>query len=877
MSGKHTWPKAPTFFWQSNHLNLLQSLCGPGRSGGGRRTPNGNWRRRGRFHQESNGNDSQPPRQSTTVVRRGRWWERSGPKCLPGLGEILVPRRINPPRNSMAIVDTFISRFYGKYSKDDGTEDQAGEEVECREGKGIKFPKRNRREESQKGKLQTFQADPVVFAIKKSIEKQLSKSKVKDPSGPTECVSSEVDKSLTKKPSDSEVEDPSRPRNELLSDLSNLEPPRMLDMYAEVFKSKIDDPYGSSDYTFGEKEVSGENHPGTLKRPRTKKPILIDATPISITLLDDSQGEVRKEPGLAILMSKNPEDRTTLESPENEELAEDPTEMNSLESLDSSDIIPEKLRTPDAKADETNSNKDAEKPKASDGDPIKSFSEEHRKDAEHLLQRMNDKTLDIRGIMGLTISDHSISVMGGAPSQAPFSGKNEQVPAQRRIPPKALAEQGSNLVSGSRKAPTGPKDLQSRHAAGKAAGPGGKKPLAGGAGAGKGPAKGPAGAGGKPPGGAGGNPPGGAGGKPPAAGGKKPPVAGGKPPAGKGGKGSGTRVITLMPGDGIGPEISMAVLQVLEAAKVPLIFEPVDVTPVMDKFGRTTVPEAVVESMNRTKVGLKGPLMTPVGTGFRSLNLTLRQLFNLYANIRPCRSLPGVETVYGDVDIITIRENTEGEYSGIEHTLVNGVVQSIKLITRNASLRVAEYAFQYALDMKRKKVTAVGEENAMRMSDGLFLRCVKEMSEKYKSKLESAGIEFEFSTMTTVCLNIVQNPKRYDVLVLPNLYGDIISDTCAGLIGGLGLTPSGNIGTEGAIFESVHGTAPDIAGKDLANPTALLLSTCMLLHYVGMPDQAEKIKKSILKTLTEGNIRTKDLGGNSKCSEYTKELIKNLK
>ncbi|KAH8339823.1 hypothetical protein KR074_011751 [Drosophila pseudoananassae] len=877
MSGKDSWLKAPGFFWQPNQMSLLQVLGCRWRVGSNRRTPNGTWRRRGRFHEESNGNDSQSPRQSIPMVRRRRWWERS--KCLPGLGEILVPRRINPPRNSMSIQDNISSRFYGKYSKDDGSEDQAGEELECREGKGIKFPKRNRPEEHQSGKLLTFQADPVEFGIEKSIEKELSKSKVKDPSGPTERVSSEVDKSLTKDPTDSEDGDPSRPRSELLSELSNLEPPRTLDLYAEVFKSKIDDPYGSSDYNFGEKEVSEEQRPDTLKRPRSEIPKLIDPTPISITILDDAQGKVRGEPGLAILMSKDPED-TKSEAPETEELAEDPTEMNSLESLDSSDIIPEKLRTPEVKADEKKSNKDTGKPKASDGDPIKSIHEEHREDAENLLQRMNEKTLDIRGIMGLTISDHSISVMGGAPSEAPFSAKTEQHPPQKRVPPKALAEQ--DLVSGSRKPPTGPKDLQIRHAAGKAPGPGGKKPPAGGAGAGKGPAgpgaKGPAGPGAKAPAGAGGKPPGGAGGKPPVAGGKKPPpAAGGKGPAGKGGKGDGTRVITLMPGDGIGPEISMAVLQVLEAAKVPLIFEPVDVTPVMDKYGRTTVPEAVVESMNRTKVGLKGPLMTPVGTGFRSLNLTLRQLFNLYANIRPCRSLPGVETVYGDVDIITIRENTEGEYSGIEHTLVNGVVQSIKLITRNASLRVAEYAFQYALDMKRKKVTAVGEENAMRMSDGLFLRCVKEMSEKYKSKLEAAGIEFEFSTMTTVCLNIVQNPKRYDVLVLPNLYGDIISDTCAGLIGGLGLTPSGNIGTEGAIFESVHGTAPDIAGKDMANPTALLLSTCMLLHYVGMPDQAEKIKKSILKTLTEGNVRTKDLGGNSKCSEYTKELIKNLK
>ncbi|KRK00951.1 probable isocitrate dehydrogenase [NAD] subunit alpha, mitochondrial [Drosophila yakuba] len=347
---------------------------------------------------------------------------------------------------------------------------------------------------------------------------------------------------------------------------------------------------------------------------------------------------------------------------------------------------------------------------------------------------------------------------------------------------------------------------------------------------------------------------------------------------GKSGKAAGgPRVITLMPGDGIGPEISMAVIKILEAAKAPLIFEPVDVTPVMNSLGQTSVPEQVIESMNRTKVGLKGPLMTPVGTGFRSLNLTLRQLFNLYANIRPCRSLPGVETVYGDVDIVTIRENTEGEYSGIEHTLVNGVVQSIKLITRNASLRVAEYTFQYALAMKRKKVTAVAESAVMRMSDGLFLQCVREMAAKYKSKMDQAGIKYEESTMTTVCLNIVQDPKRYDMLVLPNLYGDIISDTCAGLIGGLGLTPSGNVGTNGAIFESVHGTAPDIAGKDLANPTALLLSSIMMLHYIGLHEHGDKIEKAVLKTIRDDNVRTMDLGGKAKCSEFTEALIKNLK
>ncbi|XP_034483546.1 probable isocitrate dehydrogenase [NAD] subunit alpha, mitochondrial [Drosophila innubila] len=350
--------------------------------------------------------------------------------------------------------------------------------------------------------------------------------------------------------------------------------------------------------------------------------------------------------------------------------------------------------------------------------------------------------------------------------------------------------------------------------------------------------------------------------------------------AGGGGKRSGGSVkpipVTLMPGDGIGPEISLAVLEILKAVKAPLVFEPVDVTPVINDKGIQTVPQAVIDSMKRTKLGLKGPLMTPIASGFRSLNLILRVLFNLYANVRPCRSLAGVETVYGTVDVITIRENTEGEYSGIEHQLVNGVVQSIKLITRQASLRVAEYCFQYAIAMKRKKITAVHKRSSMRMSDGLFINCVREVSEKYKDQLKSSGITYEEQAINEVCLKIVTDPTQFDVLVMPNLYGDILSDTCAGLIGGLGLTPSGNIGTNGAIFEAVHGTAPNIAGQDLANPTALLLSASMLLRYINMGSFADKIETAIVKTIKVDNVRTQDLGGKAKCSEYTRAVIKNL-
>merc|ERR1712088_378868 len=283
-----------------------------------------------------------------------------------------------------------------------------------------------------------------------------------------------------------------------------------------------------------------------------------------------------------------------------------------------------------------------------------------------------------------------------------------------------------------------------------------------------------------------------------------------------------------------------------------------------------SIPKEVIDSVNRNKVGLKSPLMTPVGKGFRSLNLALRKTFGHYANVRPCRSIAGYETLYDNVDVVTIRENTEGEYSGIEHEIVDGVVQSIKLITEEASTRVAEYAFNYAIQHGRKKVTAVHKANIMRMSDGLFLTCCREVAGKYPE------IIFEERYLDTVCLNMVQDPGKYDVLVMPNLYGDILSDLCAGLIGGLGLTPSGNIGTGAAIFEAVHGTAPDIAGKDLANPTALLLSSVMMLRYMDLYDHAAKIESACFQVIKEGKVITGDLGGKSKCSEFTDEIIRKI-
>jgi isocitrate dehydrogenase (NAD+) len=331
------------------------------------------------------------------------------------------------------------------------------------------------------------------------------------------------------------------------------------------------------------------------------------------------------------------------------------------------------------------------------------------------------------------------------------------------------------------------------------------------------------------------------------------------------------RTVTLIEGDGIGPEISDAVQDIFAAAKVPIGWEKVSVKPIVGPDGKTTIPSEVIESMQRNKIGLKGPLETQIGKGAVSLNLTLRRTFNLYANVRPCRSIEGYKTLYDDVDLVTIRENTEGEYCGIEHEVVPGVVQSIKLITREASFRVAEFAFDYAQKHGRKSVTAVHKANIQRQADGLFLECCNKVAEKYPD------INYSQLLLDTCCLNITLDPNQFDVLVMPNLYGDILSDLCAGLIGGLGVTPSGNIGeNEVAIFEAVHGTAPDIAGQNKANPTALLLSAIMMLRNLEMREFADVIEKATFKTIREKKVLTQDLGGKSSCSEYTQEIINNL-
>ncbi|TKA73789.1 Isocitrate dehydrogenase [NAD] subunit 2, mitochondrial [Cryomyces minteri] len=340
----------------------------------------------------------------------------------------------------------------------------------------------------------------------------------------------------------------------------------------------------------------------------------------------------------------------------------------------------------------------------------------------------------------------------------------------------------------------------------------------------------------------------------------------------KGTKGNdGKYTVTLIEGDGIGPEISQSVKDIFAAAKAPIKWEPVDVTPIL-KDGRTAIPDDAIQSVRKNLVALKGPLATPIGKGHVSLNLTLRRTFNLFANVRPCKSIAGYKTPYDNVDIVLIRENTEGEYSGIEHVVVDGVVQSIKLITREASERVLKFAFQYAESINRNKVRAVHKATIMKMSDGLFLNTARNISKDYPK------IEFDAELLDNTCLKIVTDPAPYNdkVLVMPNLYGDILSDMCAGLIGGLGLTPSGNIGDECSIFEAVHGSAPDIAGKGLANPTALLLSSIMMLQHMGLFEHADRIQKAIFEVLAEGKTITGDLGGKAKTNEYAEAVMKKL-
>ncbi|PXF48440.1 Isocitrate dehydrogenase [NAD] catalytic subunit 5, mitochondrial [Gracilariopsis chorda] len=330
--------------------------------------------------------------------------------------------------------------------------------------------------------------------------------------------------------------------------------------------------------------------------------------------------------------------------------------------------------------------------------------------------------------------------------------------------------------------------------------------------------------------------------------------------------------VTLFPGDGIGPEIAESVKRIFNAADVPITWDTHIIDVHAAKPGEDLISKEALDSVRRNGFGLKGPMATPIGKGHRSLNLTLRKELGLYANVRPCVSIPGVDTLYHDVDVVTVRENTEGEYSGLEHVVFPGVVESLKVITRDASMRVCEYAFEYAIQNNRKRVTAVHKASVMKLSDGLFLECANEVAERHKD----SGIEFQTLLIDNAASLLVSNPALLDVMVMPNLYGDIISDLCAGLIGGLGLTPSGNMGTGCMLAEAVHGTAPDIVGQNRANPTALLMSALMMLRHMQLRPQAQLIERSVYTVLQEGVVRTGDIGGTSTTTEYTDAIIRKM-
>jgi isocitrate dehydrogenase (NAD+) len=325
--------------------------------------------------------------------------------------------------------------------------------------------------------------------------------------------------------------------------------------------------------------------------------------------------------------------------------------------------------------------------------------------------------------------------------------------------------------------------------------------------------------------------------------------------------------ITLIPGDGIGPEVTSAVVRIVEATKVEVEWETHYAgAQALEKYG-TTLPDDLLESIKRNRVALKGPITTPVGKGFTSVNVGLRKALDLYANLRPVRALPNVPSRYPELDLVVVRENTEDLYSGIEHVVVPGVVESIKIITEKASTRVAKFAFEFARREARKKVTAVHKANIMKLSDGLFLECFYNVAKSYPD------IQADDKIVDNACMQLVMRPEQFDVMLLENLYGDIVSDLCAGLIGGLGLVPGANIGELGAVFEAVHGSAPDIAGQGLANPTAVLQSGILMLRYLGEREAADRVEQAMLKVFRDGRVRTRDIGGTAKTMEFAEAII----
>ena len=331
-----------------------------------------------------------------------------------------------------------------------------------------------------------------------------------------------------------------------------------------------------------------------------------------------------------------------------------------------------------------------------------------------------------------------------------------------------------------------------------------------------------------------------------------------------------THRITLIPGDGIGPEVTAAVVAVLEAAGASIDWDRQQAGQAAFERHGTPLPRALLDSIRTNRVALKGPVTTPIGEGFASVNVGLRKALELYANLRPVRSLPGVPTRYDDVDLLVVRENTEGLYSGLEHVVVPGVVESLKIVTAAASSRIAEFAFDLARRLGRRRVTAVHKANILKLGDGLFLECVRGVATRFPE------IAYSEQIIDAASMRLVSNPGDFDVLLLPNLYGDIISDLCAGLVGGLGVVPGANLGASAAVFEAVHGSAPDIAGQGVANPTALLLSSVMLLEHIGDQAIGARVVAAVHQVLREGRVRTRDLGGDASTTAFADAICREL-
>lgn len=327
--------------------------------------------------------------------------------------------------------------------------------------------------------------------------------------------------------------------------------------------------------------------------------------------------------------------------------------------------------------------------------------------------------------------------------------------------------------------------------------------------------------------------------------------------------------VTLIPGDGIGPEVTKAMVKVVEASGIKIDWEEVEAGEALIEKYNTAIPDHVLESIKKNKIAIKGPITTPVGKGFKSVNVTLRQSLDLYVNLRPIKSFKGIKSRYEDVDLVIVRENTEDLYAGIEHKIGDYGAESIKLITKPACERICEFAFQYAKNNNREKVTGVHKANIMKLSDGLFLNTFKEISEKYDVNSDDLIVD-------AAAMNLVINPEKYDVMVMPNLYGDILSDLCSGLVGGLGIIPGANIGKDYAVFEAVHGSAPQIANQNIANPTAIIQSAIMMLKYLGEVEYAKKIEFGLEQVFLKGEKLTVDLGGNASTDEFTEEIIKYL-